>query len=302
LSCRVRALLLRFCISCSLMIPSLGYSTSSVDQWDTIHGENKQVVYLSPLGPDVEGEEYPFSLLKLALSYSDKPIQAELSKHVMLQRRAFAQMSQGKFFDVVATMTSIEREKDFLPIRFPILKGLIGWRLPLINSSDPDIFKSVTDLQGMQEFIAGQMHDWPDIPILKSNGLQVYPGSNYDGLFKMLSRSRIDYFPRSIAEIWIELGMNQDKTIMVDTNILLYYPTAYYFFVRKDNEALAEEIEKGLEAALKDGSFDKLFNQYYRTAMERSNIKDRKVFVLKNSFLPEKTPLSRKELWLSLPQ
>jgi len=263
--------------------------------------EIKRVVYLAPLGPATDIEEYPFRLLKLALSYSDKGIGVELSENLMLQERALTQLSQGKTYDVVATMTSVAREQAFLPIRFPIVKGLIGWRLALISRNTPNIFESVTSLEELQKFLSGQVHDWPDTRILKNNGLDVYGVSNFSGLFKMLAQGRIDYFPRAITEIWFELALNKDKPIEVDSHLLIHYPAAAYFFVKKGNNALALEIERGLEEALKDGSLDKLFYEHHQTTLDLSGLKNRRVITLKNTLLPEKTPLSRKELWMPLP-
>lgn len=271
-------------------------------QSETDEDVSEQVVYLARLGPKADIEEYPFMLLKLALSYSDKPIRAELSKSVMLQKRAMAQLTNNKSVDVVASMTSIEREQVLLPIRFPLLKGLIGWRLALISNNTPEILESVKNTAQLKGLLAGQVHDWPDTRILRNNGLEVYSSSTLSGLYKMLSQNRIDYLPRAITEIWYELDINQDKAVKVDNHVLIYYPAAAYFFVNKGNSALALEIEQGLEAALKDGSFDQLFYGYFQGSLDRSALKNRAVITLKNTLLPENTPRLRKELWMPLPQ
>jgi hypothetical protein len=82
----------------------------------------------------------------------------------------------------------------------------------------------------------------------------------------------------------------------------LHYPAADYFFVHRDNAALADEIRRGLEAAQEDGSFDRLLLGYYRTMLDKAALGKRRIIELPNPGLPPETPLARKELWLTLEQ
>lgn len=259
------------------------------------------IVYPGPLKPGDKRTHYPAMLLELALSYSDTKYQIIFSESEMLQRRALTQLAQGEGIDVTASMTSHEREGVLLPIRIPIYKGLIGWRLALISQQAPVIFEPIRNLRQLQGLLAGQVHDWPDTQILKDNGIKVHAGSNYSGLFKMLSQRRIDYFPRSVVEIWSELEGREHQKLMVDPYVLIYYPTAYYFFVNKSNRVLADAIEKGLEQSIEDGSFDALFYRHHQDYLNRIELNSRRVIVLENTTLPEKTPLTRTNLWIPKP-
>ena len=62
--------------------------------------------------------------------------------------------------------------------------------------------------------------------------------------------------------------------------------------------ALATTIETGLKRAIKDGSFDQLFNQEFGDDIQRSRMGSRRKLELTNPLLPAKTPLGQKELWL----
>ena len=96
-----------------------------------------------------------------------------------------------------------------------------------------------------------------------------------------------DFFPRSVLEITREKKRHADLTeLMVEPNILVKYPSAVYFFVNKENQELANQIEKGFEKSIADGSFAKLFNQYFGTALEELNLDKRRVFVLENPLMP----------------
>ena len=120
----------------------------------------------------------------------------------------------------------------------------------------------------------------------------------FESLFDMLQVGRFDYFPRSIMEVWDEERIHAGKGLVVEQTLVMHYPTAYYFFVNKKNTALASTIETGLKRAIKDGSFDQLFNQEFGDDIQRSRMASRKKLELTNPLLPPKTPLGQKELWL----
>jgi ABC-type amino acid transport substrate-binding protein len=193
-------------------------------------------------------------------------------------------------------MTSATREEEMLPIRIPIDKGLIGWRLLLINKAQASKFTNVTSLDDLKKLIAGQGNDWPDVQIMRANGLNVYGTTNYLSLFSMLERQRLDYFPRSVGEIWTEIDHHQQR-LMVEPSIVLRYPSAIYFFVRKGNTQLAADITSGLEKMIADGSFDKLFHDHFGEMIAKANLKERRILDLTNPLLPARLPLERKNLW-----
>jgi hypothetical protein len=79
--------------------------------------------------------------------------------------------------------------------------------------------------------------------------------------------------------------------------LALHYPTAMYFFVSKQRPELAADIRKGLDIALRDGSFEALFLQNFGEVLKRSRLDKRRVFELKNPLLPPETPLGDARLW-----
>ncbi|WP_171013461.1 transporter substrate-binding domain-containing protein [Chitinivorax sp. B] len=241
---------------------------------------------------------YPINLLKLALSkLDDKDFEVTASNIRMTQSRAMAELAQGKQIDVAWTMTSAEREQQLLPIRIPIYKGLLGWRLLLIHNSRQIPLAAVNSLPDLAQFKAGQGHDWPDTAILRQNGLPIEISGNYDGLFKMLTVGRIDYFPRGLNEIGDEWRLHAKDGLMIEQHLVLQYPTACYFFVNRHNTELANTLHTGLELAIKDGSFDALFNKYFKHDIEQARLGTRTILRLKNPLLPPQTPLHRSELW-----
>jgi ABC-type amino acid transport substrate-binding protein len=245
--------------------------------------------------PDVRSR-YTQRLLELVLQRAYLTYRVELNPVRMQQGRAIVRLKSGDGIEVLSTMTSLEREQEMQPIRIPIDKGLIGWRLLLINKSQAAKFKSVATLDDLRKLTAGQGADWPDTRIMRANGLNVYGTSNYDSLFNMLESERIDYFPRSVTEIWAELDVYQQR-LTVEPSIVLHYSTAIYFFVRKGNTRLATDIREGLEKMIADGSFEKMFDEYFGDTIRRTRFKDRRVFELNNPLMPTDMPVGRKNLW-----
>lgn len=245
-------------------------------------------------------ESYLKKLLALALERSGASYKLEpVNLTPLTENRSIHYVKSGKY-SIHWLNTSEQLENQLLPIRIPLFKGLIGWRLLLIRKSDVDLLKQVETIEELRKFKILQGDDWPDTPILKKNGFDVVTSTDFATLAKMLGRGRGDIFPRSITEVWEELNYYGDLNLTVEQNLVLYYPAAYYFFVDKNNFALRNAVQKGLNAAIADGSFDILFNEYFGDVVNRANLSGRKILSLPNSYMSDKTPLEKKELWINI--
>ncbi|WP_339079738.1 hypothetical protein [Pseudomonas sp. TMP9] len=242
---------------------------------------------------------YALAQLQLALDKAGSPLCLEPSHFSMEQERALVNLARNQRLDVVWSMTSIEREQRLLAVRIPLDKGLFGWRIALLPSNRAQLLKDVRTRDDLRQFSAGQGHDWPDSLILRSNDLPVTTSSSYGSLFRMLSAQRFDYFPRSVIEIWDELEHPRGKLLVADTHVLLHYPTAMYFFFSRKRPDLAETVRQGMEIALADGSFERLFQQHFAASLRRADLNQRQIIELHNPLLPDATPLQRPELWFT---
>lgn len=255
------------------------------------------LTYAPPEVADDQRNRYPLQLLQLALDRAGGGYQLQPAATPMQQGRVFMELARGRSVRVAWSMTSLEREAQLLPIRIPIYKGLIGWRLALLKAERREMLRQVRSLEDLSRFSAGQGHDWPDSQILRSNGLPVIAVPNYQSLFSMLALGRFDYFPRSLAEVWAEAEQQRGTGLVVDDSLALHYPSAVYFFVNRQDVALAAHIERGLELAIADGSFERLFQAFHGEYIERAQLGKRRIVRLRNPLLPPQTPLQRKELW-----
>ncbi|WP_394779359.1 hypothetical protein [Undibacterium sp.] len=261
--------------------------------------ETAVVRYPQLFTEDDPQSEYILAILNLGLRLSGKKYQLAATNLKMQQARVIQEMlSEHGEADLLWTMTSAEREAQLLAVKIPIDKGLIGWRIALVKAERRDIFHGVKSVQDMRSFKAGQEHDWPDTPILQSNGLPVVTATAYDALFNMLTGKRFDYFPRSIMEIGDELRVHPEHNLEIEQQIVLHYPAALYFFVSPRRPELARDLRVGLEKAIANGSFESLFRKYQLPMIKSANLGKRRVLELKNPLLgPNSLPDKRPELW-----
>ncbi len=247
--------------------------------------------------------DYFTTLLVMALEASkadNEEIDIIFSPRDYSQARWINMLQNDKSNFVIWTMTDKEREQQLRPIRIPLFKGLFGYRVILIRKGEQARFDQVKTVGDLTKFLGGQGTHWPDTPILHANGLRLTTAETTESLFRMMNARRFDYFPRGISEAWFELLQRKETHLVVEENILLNYPTAIYFFVNKENEALAQRIEKGMETLIDNGKFDQFFYKHPRVSSGLENLKKRRVISLTNPYLPAETPVNNPRYWIDL--
>lgn len=279
----------------SLLLLSLFFSFTVFASTDTTNTTSTQEIQSIKIIPssklDFRSHEYYSSLLKLALDKTaNEYAEAKLveTEGKMMQDRAFNGLNSKSTIDVFWSVTSASREAQSIPIRVPLLEGIMGYRVSLIRKLDTHKFVNATELR---KLIAGQGHDWPDLEILSANGYLVWGASDYDSLIDLLRKKRIDYFPRAINEVVTEYNYHQDPNLVIESQWLLHYPSFMFFFVSQNNPELAKRIERGLKLAKADGSFNDLFEQYIDLAILNAtlDLSNRAVLTLQNPFHSIKT-------------
>ncbi|XZG69957.1 substrate-binding periplasmic protein [Chitinibacteraceae bacterium HSL-7] len=242
--------------------------------------------------------DYVLEILKLGLAESGHTYRLQQSDRVMVQSRAIESMRRGEGpQDVIWTMTDPDRERELIPIRIPIYRGLIGWRQLLIRGDDAARFARIRSKADLQHEAMGQMHDWPDTTILRANGFDVRSAPSYEHLFEMLAAGRFDAFPRAVTEIRPELASHGNLPITIAPRLLIRYPTAFYFFVAPSRPQLSRDLARGLERAIASGQFQAVFERHFGHILQDLSSQPQTVIELKNPLLPPATPLDRSELW-----
>jgi hypothetical protein len=263
------------------------------------------VLSVGHIRPDTGDEHrsvYFLELLEAALVASAKrygPFELREAPVQMTQSRAMREMQRGRYVDVIWTMSDRSREAALLPVRIPLLRGLLGVRVPVVATGQADDWTGVDSLEKLRERVPGQGHDWPDTRVLAANGIRVETVSAYESLFRMLARHRIDYVPRAVAEVWAEEALYQRYDLKVLSQPLIVYPAPIYFFVAPDNKTLAERLEYGLQALIQSGEFEELFESHPANRWAIDNFLDEAgtMIRLHNPDLSPETPLDNPDLW-----
>jgi len=238
--------------------------------------------------------KYFVEILDLALSKSDHHYQLQKIYLPFMNETRSKTNIAANLYDVHWLNAQASLGPEVEPIRIPLCKGLAGWRILFIRPESQPAFSKIQKMNDLLYFVAGHGNDWPDAARYKSLNLPQKLSGSWKGLFSMLKQNRIDYLSRSALEIYDEDDAFPDLNLKVESQLLLHYPAAYYFYVKKNNKQLASDIQVGLERAIADGSFDKIFNRYFSEKIKRLHMDNRRVIQIS---LPEDVELiaDRKE-------
>lgn len=257
---------------------------------------DSEVIIRQSKTTDIAAEDYYFyRVLELVLYKTEAEWGVARLKQLpyrLEDKRMRTGLMQG-VVDVIWSPTSDEFEQQMLPVRVSLLKELNNYRLLLIRKGDQPIFSAVQSLDDFRELKGGISSQWTDARIMEYNRLPLAQVVGYGKLFKMLAAKRFDYFSRGLYQIQTEVDLYPELELQIEQELMLSYPNEVYFFVNKNNEALARRLESGLEIALRDGSFDKLFNSIprYQWGMELLKKHQRRVITLQP--LPSRTTAIR---------
>ena len=226
------------------------------------------------------------------------PYQLRPSAEIMNEARYLLELKNGRLLNIAWSSTSIEKERDYLPIRIPLRKGLLGYRILLINKDLQPKLDNVHSIDDLKAYSIGQGLGWGDVALYRANGFMVWE-SSYDGLFPMTAAKRVDLFPRGVGEVIPEYThyVKDNPQLAIEQHLLLYYPWPFYFFFNKKDQALHDRVEAGIRLMLKDGAFEDIFNKYNRAAIQQLGLQNRRIIKLNNPLLPPDTPLHDAALW-----
>lgn len=259
--------------------------------------------------PETEGDQryaYHWRVLRAALEvtrskYGDYrlepgPPMSEKLQVVEMQR------AHGGLNTLVLDATQT-LEQALLPVKIPVDKGLLGYRVFLIQAEDQPRFADVRSLEQLRQLRFGQQREWSDVAVYQAAGLPVVTGSSYEGLFHMLMLRRFDAFGRGVSEVGGELAhwRKQYPQMAIESELLLYYPLPVYFwFARTDEGRLrAQRVEEGMLALIADGTLDRLFTEEYATTIQQLGLDSRRTLRIANPHLSSNHPFDNAAYWFT---
>jgi len=262
---------------------------------------NTQIYLAKPDVGSFSRSDYPEQVLRLAL---DKTVsdygEYKITKKVSVTRkRALYTLIEGRLINVHSAPAKQSWENKTIPIYIPIRKGLLGYRLLLINNQNQKKIDNIKNIEDLKKLKCGTGSQWSTTKALSMLDFNLIKGKSYEGLFGMLEKGRFDYFPRGVNEVFGELKKfsKSNPNIKLEEKLAIYLPLPTYLFVSPKYPELAKRIEKGLRMAIKDGSFNKLFIKFQGRNIKKANLSNRKIFRLENPALKKQDFFYDKSLW-----
>ena len=248
-----------------------------------------------PKRPESPRWNYALGLIELGLKESGRDYLLRPTAEEMSQSRAARELELGDI-DFIWTGTSADYEQRFRAIRIPVMRGLDGYRVCIIDPKLQPKFSAVRSLADLKRLTIGQGSGWSDVKVLQAAGFTVITGA-YDSLFDMAERDRFDCFLRGVHEAPNEVAKHPG--LAVENDLLIVYPFTSFFFVNKANTALAEDLENGLKKAYADGSFMTYFRNHpaIRAIFEQTHLSERRRFDIPNHLLTGETRAIPPEYW-----
>lgn len=223
------------------------------------------------------------------------------ASELMSHTRKFNQLKQNKL-DIVGNVSTTDLEQKVKPVKIPVHMGLHGVRLLVVRRGQEAKFGNIRTLDDLRSLTAGVIHDWQVADVLHENGLPMVTNDEYESLFRMLDRGRIDYIPLAIFEVIQEVKKRPQYAITIEPNIVLNYPSTDYFFVNALRTDLRDRLTKGLKLAIADGSRDELIEQIYgmKALTSATKLSERHVIKLTNNSNPVDAPQNEANYWYQL--
>ncbi len=222
-----------------------------------------------------------------------------LSADKVPRPRALSLMIAGDKLNVYYAPADVDWETRVTPIRIPVRRGLLNYRLLLINKNGMDSFVRIKDAADLRRKTVGLRLHWTTTKVMKALGYTIIPTNSYDGLFTMLQHQRYDFSPRGVNEVFGELEARKGSApdLMIEPRIALFMPMPVYLYVSPQHPRLAKRLRAGFAKIMADGKFEELFAKYFSDQVRRAKLEDRHIINVGNPLLSKETPLRRKELW-----
>lgn len=243
--------------------------------------------------PELNSEErvlHEVEILQLAL---DKTV-AEFGPYElrgippMNRARTLAALSHNVYPNLILQMSYEDElaEQDKLAfIPFPLDRGALSYRICFMRDTIKKSIGDLTRITQLQHYSFGSGIGWADSKILRHNNLSVVESGTVVSLFRMTKAGRIDLFCRGPMEFFYEQQDPNSLGLTSDSHLALYYPLPKFFFAHKDNQAALDRVQKGLEIAYQDGSFNNLWSKRHITALTRAQLKQRNLIKLENPLI-----------------
>jgi ABC-type amino acid transport substrate-binding protein len=171
-----------------------------------------------------------------------------------------------------------------LKIEVPLLRGFLGFRIPLIRRASQPDFENIKTLVDLRKVPLGLGQGWEGY-LYRQNGFLLTESLNMTILLKMLVAKRFDFVPLGATEIEEHYQVdNQPVDVLAPENhLLIYMPMPVFFYVNSKYPELANRLTVGLKKMEAAGEMKRIFDKYYAERLKKLNLANRIIIELPNS-------------------
>lgn len=226
--------------------------------------------------------EHKNAVIRRALELTENqygPFQFRILSIQMNSHRALPVTIKGSPTNIYISAENEAWNNNTIAIKIPIRRGLLAYRLLLINKVDQDKFAAIKSIDDLKLLNAGLRKGWATANAFKKLGMKYTETNNFDGLFILLNQQRFHYIPRAIYEVFDELESRQHflDNVMIEPTLALYLPMSTYVYVSPQFPRIAKRLEAGLNIMLENGDLERIFNDYYADEIERAGLAHRRL-------------------------
>lgn len=239
-------------------------------------------------------EAYIWDAMEAALKATETdygPFQIELVQDINQEREDFELINDTGLITITSDSLNQNNLDNLQLLKFPVLRDLLGYRVFLIDKKRQEEFSKIKTIEDLKKYQFGIGIGWNDKKVLEHAQLKVYEESEYKMLFKDVSTGIIDIFSRGINEVVDEYDLYSKEydNLVIEKTVLLYYPLPRYFWFSKSEtgERLKNRLDEGFKRIVADGTFEALFNQYFKEDLDKLNLKERTLIKLENPIYTE---------------
>ncbi|WP_159737781.1 hypothetical protein [Vibrio atypicus] len=176
--------------------------------------------------------------------------------------------------------------KRLIEIKQPLCRGLLGWRLCIVDQKRVDEFCTLS-LRELQQKRVGVPDSWVDAELFRANGFDVVESGTLDDMLDWVADGTVDF---------ITLGANEAEDILsrqtvnrsglvIEPTLAIFYPFPLVFYLNQHQSMLAERLCELWD--VKKAEISELFDKHYGSVIEQAKLDSRKRLTLQNPLLPD---------------
>ncbi len=225
-------------------------------------------------------------LKETATDYGPKKIIENLADYDgPTESRAFSE----KRHDLLVTVAGNLKFKGVnkIEVKLPIAKNLLGYRVLITRREDEELFSKIKNFDQLKNYTIGIPETWSDADVFRHNNLDVYEKGSFEDLFERLAQKEFDYCSFGVNEVLkvFESRVSSNLDLVINQNILLFYPFPLVFYVHPEQKELATQIENGLQKIIQFGVLDRIYAEHFGQLKRKLNLSKRNSIELQNPLI-----------------